>query len=48
MKPDAVSHYPEAGVNFLLMDGPALQIEMGLMGVGVGRGGDKVSLVLSC
>lgn len=32
MEPDAVSHYTEAGVNFLLMDGAALQIETGLMG----------------
>lgn len=27
MEPDAVSHYREAGVNFLLMDAVGLQIE---------------------
>lgn len=26
MEPDAVSHYREAGVNFLLIDGAGLQI----------------------
>lgn len=44
MEPDAVSHYTEAGVNFLLMDGAALQIETGLMVGGWG----KVPLPLSC
>lgn len=39
MEPDAVSHYTEAGVNFLLMDGAALQIETGLMVAGARVGG---------
>ncbi len=32
MERDAVSHYREAGVNFLLMDAAGLQIETGLTG----------------
>lgn len=32
MEPGAVSHYREAGVNFLLMDATGLQIEAGLNG----------------
>lgn len=32
MEPDAVSHYREAGVNFLLIEVADLQIETGLTG----------------
>ena len=35
MEPDAVSHYREAGVNFLLMDAAGSQIETGLTGGGI-------------
>lgn len=40
MEPNAVSHYREAGVNFLLMDTAGSQIETGLTewGGGVGLG----------
>lgn len=41
MEPNAVSHYREAGVNFLLMDAAGLLIETGLIGGG-GVGGQQL------
>lgn len=46
MEPNAVSHYREAGVNFLLMDVAGLLIETGLIGGGGGWGGSSCSTQL--
>lgn len=44
MVPNAVSHYREAGVNFLLMDAAGLLIETGLIGEVEGA----AAVALSC
>lgn len=45
LEPGAVSHYREAGVNFLLMDATGFQIEAGLNGE---EGIKMAAAALSC